>query len=57
MQVFTIVSIGVLGAILALTVRQFRPEAGLFIGIATGALVLLLTMPITAFPQNMSACS
>ena len=44
MQVFTIVSIGVLGAILALTVRQFRPEAGLFIGIATGALVLLLTM-------------
>ena len=44
MQVFTIVSIGVLGAILALTVRQFRPEAGLFICIATGALVLLLTM-------------
>ena len=44
MQVFTIVSIGVLGAILALTVRQFRPEAGLFIGIATGTLVLLLTM-------------
>ncbi len=44
MSVFTIVAIGILGAVLALTVRQIRPEAGLMIGLAAGILVLLLSL-------------
>jgi len=42
MSVFTIVGIGVLGTVLTLTVRQLRPELGMFVGSAAGILILLL---------------
>lgn len=44
MSVYTMVSFGILGAVLAITVRQFRPELGIFIGIATGILILLFAL-------------
>ena len=44
MSVYTMVSIGILGAVLALTVRQLRPELGLLVGAAAGILILLMTV-------------
>ena len=41
MRIFTIVGLAVLGMTLALTVRSFRPELALLIGVATGIAVLL----------------
>ena len=41
MRIFTIVGLAVLGVTLALTVRSFRPELALLIGVATGIAVLL----------------
>lgn len=41
MRIFTIVGLAVLGATLAVTVRSFRPELSLLIGVSTGIVVLL----------------
>lgn len=44
MSVYTMVGIGILGALLALTVRQLRPELGLYVGAAAGLLILLMVV-------------
>jgi len=44
MSVYTMVGIGILGAVLAMTVRQMRPELGLFVGAAAGLLILLFVV-------------
>lgn len=41
MSVYTMVAIGILGTVLALTVRQLRPELGVFVGAAAGIVILL----------------
>ncbi len=41
MRIFTIVGLAVLGVTLAVTVRSFRPELSLLIGVSTGIVVLL----------------
>ena len=41
MRIFTIVGLAVLGVTLAVTVRSFRPELSLLIGVSTGNVVLL----------------
>lgn len=41
MRIFTIVGIAIIGVSLAVTVRSFRPELAVLIGVATGAVVLL----------------
>lgn len=41
MRIFTIVGLAVLGVTLAVTVRSFRPELSLLIGVSTGVVVLL----------------
>ncbi|MBQ9988686.1 MAG: hypothetical protein IJP30_03010 [Clostridia bacterium] len=41
-----ILAIAVIGAILSLTVRTHRPELGLLCAVATGALVLVLAVPV-----------
>jgi stage III sporulation protein AD len=40
-RIFTIVGLAVLGVTLAVTVRSFRPELSLLIGVSTGIVVLL----------------
>lgn len=44
MTVYTVVAVGVLGAVLTLTVRQLKPELGLFVSAAAGILILLLAV-------------
>ena len=44
MDIFTVVTVGILGAVLTLTVRQLRPELGLFVGAAAGILLLLFAL-------------
>lgn len=44
MNVYTVVTVGILGAVLTLTVRQMKPELGLFVGAAAGILILLLAL-------------
>lgn len=41
MRIFTIAGLAVLGVTLAVTVRSFRPELSLLIGVSTGIVVLL----------------
>ena len=41
MRIFTIVGLAVLGVTLAVTVRSFRPELSLLIGVSTGIVLLL----------------
>ena len=41
MRIFTIVGLAGLGVTLAVTVRSFRPELSLLIGVSTGIVVLL----------------
>ena len=41
MRIFTIVGIAILGVSLAVTVRSYRPELAVLIGVVTGAVVLL----------------
>lgn len=41
MRIFTIVGLAVLGVTLAVTVRSFRPELSLLIGVSTGIVALL----------------
>lgn len=41
MRIFTIVELAVLGVTLAVTVRSFRPELSLLIGVSTGIVALL----------------
>lgn len=41
MRIFTIVGLAVLGVTLAVTMRSFRPELSLLIGVSTGIVVLL----------------
>ena len=41
MEIFTIVGIAILGVSLAVTVRSFRSELSLLIGMTTGVVVLL----------------
>ena len=43
MSVYTMVSIGILGTVLTVTVRQLKPELGLFVGAAAGILILLMS--------------
>ena len=41
MRIFTIVGIAILGVSLAVTVRSFRPELAVLVGVVTGGVVLL----------------
>jgi stage III sporulation protein AD len=40
MSVYQIIAVAVLGAVLALTIRPFRPEMALLVGICTGLIIL-----------------
>ncbi|MFO7154649.1 MAG: stage III sporulation protein AD [Caldicoprobacter oshimai] len=41
-EVFQLVGLGIVAAILALVLKQHKPELGLFIAIAAGAIILLM---------------
>lgn len=41
MRIFTIVGIAILGVSIAVTVRSFRPELAVLVGVVTGGVVLL----------------
>lgn len=43
MNIFEIIAIGVIGALLSVTLKSYRPEYGLMTGIVTGILIILLT--------------
>ncbi|MBM7581285.1 stage III sporulation protein AD [Caldicoprobacter guelmensis] len=43
-DVLQLVGLGVIAAILALVLKQHRPEAGLFVAIAAGVIILLMVM-------------
>lgn len=42
MNIFAIIAIGVIGALLSVAVKSYRPEYGIMTGIATGIIILLL---------------
>lgn len=41
MNVFAIIAIGIIGAVLAVTVKSYRPEYGMAVSIACGILIML----------------
>ena len=43
MNIFTIIAIGIIGSLLSVTIKSYRPEYGLITGIATGIIILSLT--------------
>lgn len=43
MNIFAIIAIGVIGALLSVTLKSYRPEYGTMTGIATGILIIMLT--------------
>jgi len=43
LNIFEIIAIGVIGALLSVTLKSYRPEYGLMTGIVTGILIILLT--------------
>ena len=42
MNIFGIIAIGVIGAVLSVAVKTYRPEYGIMTGIATGVFIMLL---------------
>ena len=58
MEILQIVGIGLIAAVLSITLKQEKPEMALFIGIAAGALILLLLIgeirDIVVFIQRIS---
>ncbi len=44
MDIFQIIAIAVVGAVLAMTLRPYRPELAVLIGIAAGVMVLFFTV-------------
>ncbi len=42
MDIFTIIAIGIIGAVLSVGLRSYRPEYGLMTAIATGVIIMLL---------------
>ena len=44
MEIIKIIGIGLIGLIIIITLRQYRPEYAIFISILTGILILLLVM-------------
>lgn len=44
MDIFQIVALAVVGAVLALTIKPYRPELAMLLGLATGLAVLFLTV-------------
>lgn len=42
MNIFGIIAIGVIGALLSVSVKSYRPEYGIMTGLATGITVMLL---------------
>lgn len=44
MNIYQIIAVAVLGAALAMTIRPFRPEMALVVGICTGVLVLFYAL-------------
>lgn len=59
MEILQIVGIGLIAAVLSITLKQEKPEMALFIGIAAGALILLLLIgeirDIVIFIQRTAA--
>lgn len=57
-EVFQLVGLGIVAAILALVLKQHKPELGLFIAIAAGAIMLLMItgrlVAIVAVLDNMA---
>ncbi len=41
MNVFSVMALGIISAILAVTVRAYRPEYGMLLGIAAGLVIML----------------
>ena len=44
MDIFQIIAIAVVGAVLSVTIKSYRPELAILIGVATGILVLFFTV-------------
>lgn len=44
MNIFQVISLAILGAALALTIRPFRPELAMIVGLVTGLIVLLFAV-------------
>lgn len=42
MDIFVIIAIGLIGAILSVTVRSYRPEYGVLISVTTGVIIMFL---------------
>lgn len=42
MDIFVIIAIGVIGALLSVTVRSYRPEYGVATAVATGVIIMFL---------------
>jgi stage III sporulation protein AD len=61
MEILQIVGIGLIAAVLSITLKQEKPEMALFIGIAAGTLILLLLIgeirEIVIFIQRIAARS
>ena len=42
MEITTVIGVGILGAILAVTVKNYRPELGIAISVATGVVIFFV---------------
>lgn len=42
MNIFGIIAIGIIGAVLSITIKSYRPEYGIITGIATGIIIMLM---------------
>lgn len=44
MDIFKIIGVGIIGGVLSITVKQYRKEYGIFVGLATVLAILLMTL-------------
>lgn len=44
MDIFKIIGIGIIGGVLSITVKQYRREYGIFVGLATVLAILFMTL-------------
>lgn len=44
MDIFRIIGIGIIGGVLSITVKQYRREYGIFVGLATVLAILFMTL-------------
>lgn len=44
MDIFKIIGIGIIGGVLSITVKQYRKEYGIFVGLATVLAILFMTL-------------